>query len=138
MEVNGLGDQYRLDGASNYAIWQPRISCLLDEHDLKMYVDSVVVVLGDLDPLKMYKVEMEKTKNLILDGVRDHAVCHIAIKGNTKDMWDSLTMLYQGSSKHQKMPLEEKLRSARMKKGECIDLFMSNLQEVREQLATIV
>jgi len=42
--ASGLRDQDRLDGASNYVIWKARFSCLLDEHDLKAYVDSVVTV----------------------------------------------------------------------------------------------
>ena len=78
----------------DYVIRKARISCLLDEHDLKMYVDSVVVVPSDADPLKKYQVEMVKTMRLILDGVRDHIVCHIAGKGTTKVMWDALTTLY--------------------------------------------
>lgn len=61
-------------------------TCLLDEHDLKMYVDSVVAVPADADLLKKYKAEMAKTKQLIHDGVRDHVVCHIVDKGTTKEM----------------------------------------------------
>lgn len=93
-----LRDQDQLDGASNYVIWKARISCLLDEHDLKMYVDSVIVVPSDADPLKKYMAEMSKAKRLILDGVRDHVVRHIFGKGMTKEMWDALATLYQGSS----------------------------------------
>jgi len=89
MEANGLRDQDWLDGASNYVISKARISFLLDDHDLKMYVDSVVVVLSDGDPLKKYKAEMAKAKQLILDGVRDHVVCHITGKGIAKEMWDA-------------------------------------------------
>jgi len=63
MATSGLRDQDRLDVASNYVIWKARMSCLLDEHFLKIYVDSVVVVLADLDPLKKYKGEMAKTEN---------------------------------------------------------------------------
>lgn len=132
MAANGLRDKYQLDGSSNYVIWKARISCLLDEHDLKMYVNSVVVVLGDADPLKKYKAQMAKAKRLILDGLRDHVVCHIADKGMTKEMWDALATLYQGSSEQRKMYLEEKLRSTRMEKGEHIDPFLSKLQEVRD------
>lgn len=128
--ANGLRDQDRLDGASNYVIWKARIPCLMDEHDLKMYDDSVVAVPGDADPLKKYKAKMVKAKRLILDGVRDHVVCHITGKGKTKEMWDSLATLYQGSSEKRKMYLEEKLRSTRMEKGERIDPFLSKLQEV--------
>jgi len=47
METNGLRDHDRLDGASNYVIWKARMTFFLDEHALKTYVDSVVVVLAD-------------------------------------------------------------------------------------------
>ena len=95
MVANGLRDQGRLEGASNYVIWKARISCLLDEHDLKTYVDSVVVVPADPDPLKKYKGEMEKDKRLILDGVRDHVVCHIVDKDTGQQMWEALATLYE-------------------------------------------
>jgi len=62
MAANGLRDQDRLDGASNFVIWKARISCLLDEHNLKIYVDSVVAIPTDPDALKKYKGEMEKAK----------------------------------------------------------------------------
>ena len=74
------------------------MSCLLDEHFLKTYVDSVVVVPADPDPLKKYRANMVKAKRMILDGVKDHVVCHILGKGTAKEMWDALATLYQGSS----------------------------------------
>ena len=114
MAANRLCDQDRLEGASNYVIWQARIKCLLYEHDLKAFIDGVIVVPVDADPLKSYKKDMAKAKCLILDGVRDHVVCHIAGKGTAKEMWDALEMLYQGSSEQWKMYLQEKARSMRM------------------------
>lgn len=80
MEVTVLRDQGWLDGDSNFVIWKARISYLLDEHDLKMYVSIVVVVHVDANPLKKYKDDMVKTKRIVLDGVRDHVVSHIARK----------------------------------------------------------
>jgi len=111
MVANGLRDQDRLEGASNYVILTARISCLLDENDFKAYVDSVVVVHMDPNSLKKYKVEMAEAKQLILDGVRDHVVCHIAGKDTTRQMWEALAMLYEGSFEQRKMYLELKMRS---------------------------
>jgi len=79
MATSGLRDQERLDGASNYVIWKARMSFLLDKHALKTYVDSVVVVAADPDPLKKYRSAMAKAKRMILDGVNDHVVCHVAL-----------------------------------------------------------
>ena len=111
-------------------IWKARISCLLDEHDLKTYVNSVVVVLTDPDPLKMYKAKTTKAKQLILDGVRDHVVFHFVGKDTSWQMWEALAMLYEGSSKQQNMYLEQKMRSTQMQKGERIDPFLTKLQEI--------
>lgn len=66
---------------------------------------------------------------MILDGVRDHIVSHVASKNMTKDMWDSLSMLYQSSSKQRKMFLREKVRIIMMHKGEGIDHFLTMIQE---------
>lgn len=117
MVAAGLRDQDRLDGASNYVIWKAKISYVLDKHDLKMSVNSVVVVPVDANSLKRYNAEMAKTKRIILDGVRDHVVSHIAGKDTARQMWEALATLYEGSSEQQKMYLEEKLRCMRMQKG---------------------
>jgi len=135
MATSGLRDRDRLDGASNYVIWKANLSFFLDEHALKTYVDSVVAVLANPDPLKKYRSEMAKSKRMILDGVKDHVVCHVASRGNAKEMWDALATLYQGSSKQRKMYLEQKLRSAQMLKEERVDPFLTKLKETRDELS---
>ena len=99
MAALGLRDQDRLEGASNYVIWKERISFLLNEHDLKAFIDNVVAVPADPDPLKAYKKDMAKAKRLILDRVRDRIISQISSKGTAKETWDALATLYQGSSK---------------------------------------
>lgn len=125
-----------MEGPSNYVIWKARIS-FFNEHNLKTYVNSVVVVLVDPDPLKKYKAKMVKAKRLILDRVRDHVVCHIANKDTARQMWEALAMLYEGSSEQWKMYLEQKMRSTQMQKGECIDPFLTKLQEIRNSLVVV-
>ena len=97
----------------------------------------MVVVLADADPLKKYMVEMAKVKRMILDGVKDHVVCHIASRGTAKEMWDALSTLYQGSFEQRKTYLEQKMRSIQMQKGERIDPFLTKLQETRDELAVV-
>lgn len=103
MATAGLRDQDRLEGAFNYLIWKAMMSFLLIEYGLKAYVDNVVVVPQDVDQLKEYKKEMAKAKRMILDGVQDHIVSHVASKGTAKEICKALSMLYQSSSKQRKM-----------------------------------
>lgn len=101
---------------------------MLDEYDLKAYVDNVVAVPQGVDQLKEYRKEMAKVKRLILDGVRDHIVSHTSRKGTAKEMWDALDQLYQNASEQWKMFMQEKLRSIKMQKGEGIDPFLTRIR----------
>lgn len=133
--TSGLRDQDKLDEASNHVIWKARMSFLLDEHALKTYLDNIVVVPADTDPLKKYKSKMVKAKRMILDGVKDHVVCHVTSRGTAKEMWDTLATLYQRSFEQRKMYLEQKLRSAQMQKGERVQPFLTKLKETRDELS---
>ena len=70
-----------------------------------------------------------------MDGVKDHVVCHVASRGNANEMWDALATLYQGYSEQRKMCLKQKLGSAQMQKGECVDPFFTKLKETRDELS---
>lgn len=96
MIVNGLRDQDILDGASNFVNWKARILAILDKHHIKDYALKVVAVSVDADPLKKYEEAQAKAKCMILDGVKDHVVPHITEKETTREMWETLTTLYQG------------------------------------------
>ena len=80
---------------------------------------------------------MARAKCIILDGVKDHIVPHIAEKNTTKEMRDTLTTFCQGTFVQQKMLLENQLLSYQLQKGEKIDLFLLRLQEIRDQLTSM-
>ena len=87
-----------METASNYVIWKSRIEFLLDEHDLKALIDSIVAEPLDVAHLRQFKKNMARAKRLILDDVKDHIVSHIATKATAREMWVGLEKLYQGSS----------------------------------------
>lgn len=128
MAVNGLRDQDKLGGASNFVIWKARILAGLDKNRIKDYALKTVVPI-DVDPLKKYEEAQAKAKCMILDGVKDHVIPHIAEKDTTREMWECLTTLYEGTSIQQKMLLESQLR---MQKGEEIDPFLLRLQRIHD------
>jgi radical SAM superfamily enzyme len=51
---------------------------------------------------------------MIIDEVKDHIIPHLPGKKTTKEMWESLTKLYQSDNQSIKMMLREKLRSTKM------------------------
>ena len=45
MAMNGLRDQDRLDGASNFVVWKARILSILDRHCIKTFALRTVAIL---------------------------------------------------------------------------------------------
>jgi len=114
MAMNGLRDQDRLDRASNFFIWKARILFVLDRHCIKTFALRTLTIPIDPGDNEKYENAIAKVKCIILDGVKDHVVQHIAEKNMAKEMWDTLTTLYQGTFVQMKMLLENQLRLYQM------------------------
>ena len=98
---------------------------------------KIVVVPVDPDANEKSEEAQAKAKCMILDGVKDHVIPHIAEKTMAREMWETLTTLYQGSSMQRKMLLENQLRSYQMQKGGEIDSFLLRLQGICDQLTSV-
>jgi hypothetical protein len=55
-------------------------------------------------------------------------------KKTPKEMFDSLTRLYEGKNKNRKMNLRTQLKNTRMQKGESIQEYFSRISQFKEQL----
>jgi hypothetical protein len=80
-----------LEGISNYLQWKVRIAVVLRGNKLWAFVSTTVIVTSS-DPisLDLHEVKEARAQRIILDGVRDHLVPHLAEKLTTKEMWDVL------------------------------------------------
>ena len=70
MAVNGLRDQDRLEGASNFVNWKARILAILDKHRIKGYALKTIAVPVDPNANEKYEEAMGKAKCMILDRSR--------------------------------------------------------------------
>ena len=100
--------------ASNFVIWKARIMSLLDRHRIKAFALRTVAIPVDPTENEKYVEVMARANCMILDGVKDHVIPPIVEKNTSKEMWDTLTTLYQGSSVQRKTLLENQLRSYQM------------------------
>lgn len=86
MAVNGLRDQDGLDRASNFIVWKARILSILDMYHIKHFALKTIVIPVDPVEHEKYKKAMARAKCIILDGVKDHVLPHIAGKGMASEM----------------------------------------------------
>lgn len=135
--MNGVSDQDRLVGASNFIVWKARILSLLDRDRHEQFALRTIAVPVDPADNDKYEDAIARAKIIMLDGVKDHVVPHIAEKNTTNEMWEALKKLYLHTSVQRKMILENQLRSYQMQKGEQIDPFLDLLKEIRDQLTSI-
>jgi hypothetical protein len=78
--VGTLRVEDRLDGATNFHAWKARILLLLEEYDLRDYVEMVISDPNDPHELAAHRKREVKTKRVLLDSVKDHLIPHIFLK----------------------------------------------------------
>jgi len=76
--MNGVRDQDRLDEASNFVVWKAKILSVLDRNHLKHFALNTIVIPVDSTEKEKYEEAMARAKSIILDGVKDHVVPHLA------------------------------------------------------------
>jgi hypothetical protein len=99
----------RLDGATNLWAWKARLLFLLEENDLKDYVEMVISNPNDPQELATHRKREVKAKRVLLDSVKDHLIPHISEKKTAKDFYDALVGLYQSGNASRKLILRHQL-----------------------------
>ena len=100
----------RLDGMSNHLQWKFRMTGVLKECRLWIMVSTVITCPeADLIALDIDEVKEAKDQRMILDGIRDHLIPHVAEKKSAYKMWTTLKGLYEAKNENQVIDLKEKL-----------------------------
>jgi hypothetical protein len=76
---------------------------------------------------------MVRAKRIIAYSIKDYLNPQVASKNTSKEMFDSLTKLYEGRNINQKMNLRTRLKNTKMQKGETIHDYFSRISQFKEQ-----
>jgi hypothetical protein len=135
--VNTLKIEDRLEEATNFRAWKAKILLLLEENDLKEYVEGVVPSPTDPQGLAAHKKKEVKAKRVLLDSVKDHLIPHISEKKTAKDMYDALVGLYQSGNVGQKLILKHQLQVVEMSSSDTVASYLMRITQIHDQLAAI-
>jgi hypothetical protein len=135
--VNTLKIEDRLEGETNFWAWKARILLLLEENDLKEYVEGVVPSPTDPQELATHKKKEVKAKRVLLESVKDHLIPHISEKKSAKEMYDALVGLYQSENTGRKLHLKHQLQVVEMSSSDTIVSYLMRITQIRDQLAAI-
>eukprot|EP00253_Pinus_taeda_P034619 PITA_34619 len=135
----GLRVEDMLDGHNNYNVWKERMQSIFEEAevwDIMVHTtQDPVVVLTDATQLADYN-KKNKSKRLILDGVKDHCISHVRGKRNAHEMWTALSNLYQNTNENRKMVLKEKLKTIKMGNDSAAK-YLTKIANVRDELTAV-
>ena len=94
MSFNGLRLEYALEVSSNYVSWKDRMEELLEDNEMKEFVDTDVQKPTDPAEVEAWKKKMAKCRRILLEGVKDHIVSSLHGKASPYLMWKALTDLF--------------------------------------------
>ena len=127
----------RLDGVSNYLPWKVRIIAILKEWKIWSFANTNMTNPTYQDALDEFEALEARTQRVILDGVKDRLIPHLAEKKIAKDMWDTLNQLFEAKNEHRKMALKNKLHNVNMNKDEGVASYLTRVVQVKDELVSI-
>ena len=94
----------KLEGFDNFQAWKYRISLVLENIN-----EEVPFPKGD-EAKALHKKNLITSKRIIVDSIKDHLIPQVSSLKTPKEMFESLTKLFEGNNIHQKMTLRNKLK----------------------------
>jgi hypothetical protein len=127
----------KLEGVENLCAWKYRIALILEENDLARFIKEDVPEPTDVAVKEKHQKDIVRAKRIIANSIKDHLIPQVASKKTPKEMFDSLTRMYEGKNINQKMNLITQLKSTRMQKGETVQEYFSRISQFMEHLEAI-
>ena len=78
--------------------WKYRILLILKENELDSYISGEVPVLEGYEAKAIHKRKLFMAKRIIVDSIKDHLIPQVSSLKTPKDMFDSITMLFEGKN----------------------------------------
>jgi hypothetical protein len=127
----------KLEGVDNLCVWKYRISLILEENDLTRFIKENVPEPADATTKEKYQKDMVRAKRIIAISIKYHLIPQVSSQNTPKEMFDSLTKMYEGRNINRKMNLITQLKNTKMQKGEIVHDYFSRVSQFKEQLEAI-
>ena len=91
----------------------------MEENELDSYIHEVLVPEGD-EANALHKKKLVMEKRIIVDSIKDHLIPQVSSLNTPKEMFDSLTKLFEGKNINEKMTLRNQLKNVKIQNAETI------------------
>ena len=73
-------------------------------------------------------------KRIIVDSIKDHLIPQVSSLKTPKEMFDSLTKLFEGKNINRKMTLRNQLKNVKIQNAKTIQSYFTSVSQIKEQL----
>lgn len=139
MSFYGFRLEYALEGTSNFYACKDNKEFVLDENGLleDTQTDIPKPPASNAQQLAQWKKDIEKSRRIVLEGVKYHVLLSLHGKNIAFAMWKTLIEIFDSSSDAKKLALKDNLRNIRMKKNETIVKYLSRFTQVKYELGGV-
>ena len=103
-------------------------SMVLEENELDTYISGEVVVPEGDEAKALLKKNLVKAKRIIPDSIKDHLIPQVSSLKKPKEMFDSLTKLFEGKNINWKMNLRNQLKNVNIQNAETSHTLQGSLK----------
>jgi hypothetical protein len=127
----------RLETATNLRASKIKLLLILEENDLLDYINQDIhEQVEDEEKVKHKKKEV-MTRRILVDFVREHLIPYIVELKIAKKMFNALVKLFESKNISRKLALRNQLRCFKMSKSDTINIYLTKVSEIRDQLKAI-
>ena len=85
----------------------------------------------------LHKNNLVKAKKIIADSITDQLVPQVSFLKTPKEMFDSLTKLFEGKNLNQNITLRKQLKNVKIENAETIQSYFTRASQIKEQLVQV-
>ena len=96
------------------------------------YINEEVPVPEEYEDKALHKNKLVMDKMIISDSIKGHLIPHVSSLKTPKDMFDSLTKLFEGKNINRKMTLRNQLKNVKIQNAETIQSYFTRVSQIKE------
>ena len=85
----------------------------------------------------LHKNNLVKAKKIIAYSIMDHLIPQVSSIKTLKEMFDSLTKLFEGKNINRKMTLRNKFKNVKIQNVETIESYFTRVSQIKEQIVAV-
>ena len=98
--------------------------------------EDVPVPKGD-EAKALHKKKLVMAKRIISDSIKDHLIPQVSSLKTPKEMFDSLTKLFEGTNINRKMTLRNQLKNVKIQNAKTLQSYFTRASQIKEQLEVV-